>query len=327
MIYDEFVDQISLTLQKKLGENEDRIRFYPKGYKPENKADLLLVRRINEAYYEKSDVLQGDMLALVKEAREGLVCVPVPVELYYDFYKSSDFSAERWDKIMDAIDFMVGTHLQAEGKFRLQNFLHTLGTYENEKDKLFLKAELNVPEEDIEEYVCRTYGDYTLFLTLNMTSNDDEEGKLSFGNCPKKQLHKWGVTAEEAFEVAFKNMLQIFEPVILLDKERCYLMEDDSLQLKDYFIMTTSYGILGSSVLFCPGVAERLYKALGNKPFLFYSNSDNVVFGFEDSEAVRESSSQLIKLVNKIDGKDEYIDVMNVFDGHEFKKLEKNDEP
>ena len=102
MTYDEFVDRISITLSD-LGVSDDDMQFLPKGFKPEKHIQKVFVDNYNRSYYSdsSSDTLIEDALIVGKVGSDSLFVAPIPLKLYYEYYKAHNFAESSWEMIHD----------------------------------------------------------------------------------------------------------------------------------------------------------------------------------------------------------------------------------
>lgn len=327
MTYDEFVDRISIAIQEELQVNEDMIRMYPKGYVGENKMDRRLVRSMNDAYYKEcgdQDILQGDMLAIVARSDISMLAVPVPLEQNYEYFKYHDFDADAWDAILEQIRMGVNFHHNMDR--RLDPDKEGLD-YETEvKPRLFLLSMSSESYAQVDEDVISIqYGDIVLIACMDLDRGRDKRKQMGLSHVDRNDLPMWGLTEDQVLADAFEVMMREYPPVLInandMSKEIDFLNSDESLDEIAY-ILTSKQHICGACAVFYPGVAEKIYKAMGNKPFAYYPLSHHRGVILEDNIILRRFKEQLVRLLVEDDGNERITDKIHIFDGQTFRVME-----
>ncbi len=175
-----------------------------------------------------------------------------------------------------------------------------------------LNAELN--DERLKDKVYKTVGEfakaYMIFMDLNGSG-------FNFTLITQDLMQEWGISMEELDEVAEMNMSVRFPPVLLSIEEDMkrkqsgrpavnYLRQGRKLKQDIMYVLTNRGRLHGASVLFYPGLIEKVRKILGKEFYIIPYSTEEIMIspkqsdvrGFVLEEILRENNA--LKMPNYI---------------------------
>ena len=188
-------------------------------------------------------------------------------------------------------------------KMGIPGKLKQLQCYEQVKGELFIRPlNMEKKKEELENSLYKQNGEIALTLYMKIS---DEDGKLTSCKVPLSYVEKWPVKKETVFEEAMKNTMSMMPPrvceVLKLVQHPAYEGEDiyasDYIPEKDAVgnCMSTREKSYGATVLFLPGVAERLAELLDGDFYAVFTSVHEVMIHATETAAVDDLKAGLKK--------------------------------
>ena len=169
-------------------------------------------------------------------------------------------------------------------------------------------------DERLKDKVYKTVGEfakaYMIFMDLNGSG-------FNFTLITQDLMQEWGISMEELDEAAEMNMTMRFPPVLLSIKEDTkrkqsgrpavnYLRQGKKLKPDMMYVLTNRGRLHGASVLFYPGLIEKVRKILGKDFYIIPYSTEEIMIspkrsdvrGFVLEEILRENNA--LKMPNYI---------------------------
>ena len=243
------------------------IDFMPYDY-AEATADILKVTKDNNMILD----------ALVIHKDEESPSPMVYLEQYYS--RMTDVTDEKSILEEIASDYLRG----------MKYYAHLIGfdpsDWENVRCKVgyyILNAELN--DERLKDKVYKSVGEfakaYMIFMDLNGSG-------FNFTLITQDLMQEWGISMEELDETAEMNMTMRFPPVLLSMEEDTkrkqtgrpavnYLRQGKKLKQDMMYVLTNRGRLHGASVIFYPGLIEKVRKILGKDFYIIPFSTEEIV--------------------------------------------------
>lgn len=223
----------------------------------------------------------------------------VPSIYLDDFYQSHQ---EGWgmDKILESVS---QTHLQCMAEStRWQDF--QMGDYDSIKESLYV-AVLNRDNnrEYLEDAVRKDIPGTDITAVLRIRCGGQEEGNASY-MVKESMPEMWGVTGEDMYEQALKNMERISPPIMLKLENILYLDEDDSIlskKLEPYtqYILSNDARSYGAAAMLYPGLLQEIGEATGDSFFILPSSIHEVILLKDNGEMDAGELQRMVIEINR----------------------------
>lgn len=287
--YEEFIKELKESLMDKLQLPEEKLYFCRRGEKFAELGDRLVIECV-EAEKEK-----GAIGVHIKELYE----------------KNPQVEA-----ISDAVGDIVNEIRQVQETGFLMN-VQKLRNFEDARSQIILRAiNFNRNENDLKDAIYKKIGD--IALTVYFRIGETKGGVVST-KLRKSQIEKWNKNEEEVFQLAMENTAEMSEPRIycwwkmisdLEDDGEGFMKKSDTAELNKGPLgncMSTREKTNGATVLFLPGVAERLAELLDGDFYTVFTSVHEVMIHAVETADVDDLKAVLKKTMADMTAEDEIL--------------------
>ena len=257
--YEEYVEKLKTGLMVKIQLPEEKVHFCRKGEKFAENGDRLVIECV-EAEKEK-----GALGVYIREL--------------YEEDPQGEVISEMVSKIAEEVRQVQESSFLTKAK--------KLRSFEDAKTQIILKAvNYNRNEKDLEDAIYKQSGDIALTIYFNI---GEMKGGTISTKLRKSQIERWNKSEEEIFQLAVNNMMENAEPRIYCWQKMIFDLEyegeefmnrADNVELNKGPLgncMSTREKSYGATVLFLPGVAERLAELLDGDFYAVFTSVHEVM--------------------------------------------------
>lgn len=279
--YEEFVNELKTRLMDRLELPEEKVYFCRKGETFAKDGDRLMIECM------ESEEERGGVGIYVRELYEK-------------------------DPQMKAIPSAVDDIEEEVSRVRKADFLkntHKLRSFNEIKDQIFLRAiNYDRNEEELKDAIYKKIGD--IALTAYFKIGELNRGIIST-KLRKFQVEKWNKSEEEVFQWAMNNMEKTTEPRIYCWQKMIFGLQTEG----EEFMGSTDSTVInkgplgncistrertnGATVLFLPGVAERLSELLDGDFYAVFTSIHEVMIHSVETADVDDLKAVLMHTLSE----------------------------
>ena len=287
--YEEYVEKLKTGLMFKTQLPEEKVYFCRKGEKFAENGDRLVIECV-EAEKEK-----GALGIYIRELYEE-------------------------DPQGEAVSEMVSKIAEEVRQVQESRFLTSakkLRSFEDAKTQIMLKAvNYNRNEKDLEDAIYKQIGDIALTVYFNI---GEMKGGTISTKLRKSQIERWNKSEEEIFQLAVNNMMENAEPRIYCWQKMIFDLEyegeefmnrADNIELNKGPLgncMSTREKSYGATVLFLPGVAERLAELLDGDFYAVFTSVHEVMIHAVETADVDDLKAVLAETLDDMTPEEEVL--------------------
>lgn len=195
--------------------------------------------------------------------------------------------------------------------------LFKLDQYEAVKDHLTVRlVNTKANREMLSRTLHREVEDLSLILAVRFPVTEEQEGSIKV---TQKIAEQWGVGQDLLFEQAWENMERGQEPVLQslptvvrdilngMDLGETILMPESMEEGNQIYVLSNKEKMYGASVLFCPGVLEKVSHMVPEGFYILPSSVHEVLILPKGEDVSPKELGQMVRMVNQAEVKREEV--------------------